>query len=118
MKKLHMLMALTLVAGLSVNAFAAKMILTCTGNAGVSAVYLMEVSPDVYRADVKVESVGDSHHTFSFHNIELLPFSGRIGAPSRYRGEGFDLKVYAEGRIRAILNVASLNIRNEQLGCR
>jgi hypothetical protein len=107
-----------LLAGVISFAVSAKStkILNCE-NDGTTKVLLLEIGKDVYTADVTVEAAGGGLPTFKFQKIERLPSTGRAGAPTIYRGQGFELQIRMLGRIAGTLTVPSLGVRNEQLTC-
>ncbi len=103
---------------LGANSYAAKPELTCKKDEDLK-VELYQSAKGNYRAEVTVQSVGDSYPTFKFKNVSKYPnTTGRLGAPVTYQGNGFTLTVQmdADGR-PGYLTVESLSLSKVVLSC-
>ena len=74
-------------------AFVERKAFSCTNGEEVNLDFI-QTAPNLYRAEVTMQSTGDSYPSFVFKNIRAIPHDPRLmGAPMVYRGKGFSLSV-------------------------
>ena len=101
-------------------AFAAGNTVAKCSNGEEVNVTVKQVAQGGFRADVTVQSTGDSYPTFHFKNLELVPQPAHdMGAPTVYRGKGFELSIQKDAlNVPGTLDVPSIGVNNERLSCK
>jgi hypothetical protein len=79
---------------------------------------LSNVGPSLYKADVTVQSVGDSYPTYHFKNVKLEIQSHVAGAPAIYKNADFELDLKVANPLTATLNIPAIGIKNQKLTCK
>jgi hypothetical protein len=94
-----------------------KGIVRCS-NGEETSVRIIQTGLERFRADVTVQSVGDTYPTFHFQNIRVIATEARDLVV--YRGPGFELTIrFGSHGAHTVLNVPSLGIqKDDSLACR
>jgi hypothetical protein len=79
---------------------------------------LTTVGTALYKADVTVQSVGDSYPTYHFKNVKLQIQSHVFGAPAVYKNADFELDLVAGKTLEGTLNIPSVGIKYAKLTCK